>query len=81
MSSISSLKLLTAALVVALSLAFGSSVALADHDSGGVQPGDPAYDNCSEVIDKQSEKGTTAGGGPKEGVLAPTNCDHFFNTP
>ena len=73
----SSIKLLTAALAVALPLAFGSSVAFADHDNSNPQ----ADANCSENIDKQSEKGISAGGGPKEGVLAPTNCDHFFNTP
>jgi hypothetical protein len=26
------------------------------------------------------EKGISAGGGKKEGVPAPTNCDHFFNS-
>ena len=34
--------------------------------------------NCQEVIAKQSTKGTAAGGGPKEGIVAPANCDHYF---
>lgn len=34
--------------------------------------------NCAEVVAKQAAKGIAAGGGPKEGILAPTNCDHFF---
>ena len=34
--------------------------------------------NCSQVVGKQSANGTSAGGGPKEGISAPTNCDHFF---
>jgi hypothetical protein len=35
-------------------------------------------DGCPKAIEKQTEKGVEAGGGPKEGVPAPTNCDHFF---
>ena len=33
---------------------------------------------CEKNIDKQTAKGVSAGGGPKAGVPAPTNCDHFF---
>ena len=33
---------------------------------------------CGNNIEKQTAKGITAGGGPKAGVPAPTNCDHFF---
>ena len=73
----SSLKLLTAALVVALSLAFGSSVALAEHDNRNPR----AAENCGRNIDKQTENGIEAGGGKKAGIVAPTNCDHYFNTP
>jgi hypothetical protein len=29
-------------------------------------------------IGKQSANGVSAGGGPKAGVPAPTNCDHFY---
>ena len=33
---------------------------------------------CENHIDKQSAKGVSAGGGPKVGVPAPTNCDHYY---
>jgi hypothetical protein len=34
--------------------------------------------NCENTIDKQTMKGVTAGGGPKAGIPAPTNCDHYY---
>jgi hypothetical protein len=33
---------------------------------------------CGANIDSQTAAGVTAGGGPKAGVPAPTNCDHFY---
>jgi len=52
--------------------------------TGGGNSGDApgqakAAENCSQTIDRQIENGVSAGGGKKAGVLAPTNCDHFFN--
>jgi len=38
-----------------------------------------AQENCSENVFKQTDKEVEAGGGPKEGFLGPTNCDHNFN--
>jgi hypothetical protein len=61
-------------LVLALSI---GGTALADHDHRNPR----AAANCSANIGKQTEKGIAAGGGKKEGIPAPTNCDHFFNTP
>lgn len=67
---------------MALTLA-GASPALAIGNGGGNSPNAPgqenAIENCGQNINKQANKGVSAGGGPKEGVLAPTNCDHFFN--
>jgi hypothetical protein len=37
-----------------------------------------AAENCGSVIQRQSERGIAAGGGPKAGILAPANCDWFF---
>ena len=37
-----------------------------------------AVQACIANIDKQTASGVTAGGGPKSGIPAPTNCDHFF---
>jgi hypothetical protein len=33
---------------------------------------------CEKTIDKQTAKGVSAGGGPKAGIPAPTNCDHYY---
>ena len=33
---------------------------------------------CQTVIDLQTMREIVAGGGPKAGTPAPTNCDHFF---
>jgi hypothetical protein len=37
-----------------------------------------AVERCTANVEKQTAKGTTSGGGPKSGIPAPTNCDHFF---
>ena len=34
--------------------------------------------NCSNTVDRQEPRGVTAGGGPKAGIPAPTNCDHYY---
>ena len=68
---------------LALSFAFGTGDALAFTNGGGNSGSAPgqanAIANCFDNIAKQTDKGVSAGGGPKEGVPAPTNCDHFFN--
>ena len=38
-----------------------------------------AVENCLANIAKQTDKGVSAGGGKKEGIPAPTNCDHFYS--
>jgi hypothetical protein len=45
---------------------------------GGPNPPPQAVAACENNIDKQSAKKVAAGGGPKAGIPAPTNCDHFF---
>lgn len=75
---------IAAAVCTALALTLASaSPALAFGNGSGNSPNAPgqenAIENCFQNIAKQSAKGVSAGGGPKEGVLAPTNCDHFFN--
>jgi uncharacterized membrane protein len=40
-----------------------------------------AEDNCNGAIAQQGENDVSAGGGPKEDVSSPTNCDHFFQLP
>ncbi|MBA3628658.1 MAG: hypothetical protein H0W55_03130 [Actinobacteria bacterium] len=39
---------------------------------------DVAIEACVNVVVSQSDRGVAAGGGPKEGIVAPTNCDFFF---
>jgi hypothetical protein len=45
---------------------------------GGPNPPSQAVAACGTNIDKQTDGGVAAGGGPKAGIPAPTNCDHFF---
>lgn len=62
------------AVMVAASLAIpAAAIAVPPHE-----PNPHAAANCGRNIDKQTAAGTTAGGGPKAGIPAPTNCDHFF---
>ena len=71
-----------AGLMVALSIS-GSALA-AGNGSGnsGDAPGQGnAQANCGNTIVRQTENGVQAGGGPKAGFSAPTNCDHFFSPP
>jgi hypothetical protein len=48
-------------------------------------PGNPdgtaQLNACGNALDRQIEKGVTAGGGPKAGEPGPLNCDHFFQSP
>jgi hypothetical protein len=62
-------------LLVATGLA--TAMVLASASSAAAQT-DESAENCGGVIMTQSDAGIEAGGGPKEGILAPTNCDHFF---
>ena len=39
---------------------------------------DPQLEACGRAVERQTNKGTTAGGGPKEGLPGPLNCDHFW---
>ena len=40
--------------------------------------GTAALEACGNALDRQIEKGVSAGGGPKAGEPGPLNCDHFF---
>ena len=73
-------KLLAAIAAAALAATAGASNATAYNPANPHTP-QVAIDNCLANVDKQSVKGVSAGGGPKAGVLAPTNCDKFFGAP
>jgi hypothetical protein len=84
--SVTRIKRLIAVVAAALTLAtMGSGGALAETNGGGNSANAPgqakAGENCSNTINRQSANEVSAGGGPKAGVLAPTNCDHFFGSP
>jgi hypothetical protein len=72
-----------AAVLLAFSLGTPAAFAIANPNNNGNGSNAPgqarADENCGNVIDKQTAMGVSAGGGPKQGVPAPTNCDHFFN--
>jgi hypothetical protein len=38
----------------------------------------PSAQKCENTIARQTENGVSAGGGPKAGIPAPTNCDHYY---
>jgi hypothetical protein len=59
----------------------GSSSAWADQPPAGEFPTPEAEENCDSTVDRQTEGDVSAGGGPKEDVPAPTNCDHFYGAP
>ena len=40
----------------------------------------PGSSGNVQNLDKQTAKGTSAGGGPKAGVPAPTNCNHYYQS-
>ena len=69
-----------------------STVAFAGVSVGGAlaygpapPPGNPdgtaQLEACGNALDRQLDKGVTAGGGPKAGEPGPLNCDHFYQAP
>jgi hypothetical protein len=75
------LKTVPAALTATLVLAAPALAASPGSGNSGNAPGQAkANASCDNTIDRQTAKGVQAGGGPKAGIDAPTNCDHFFQT-
>jgi hypothetical protein len=70
-----------AALVATLVLSVPAMAASPGSGNSGNAPGQArAQENCVRTVDRQTAKGVAAGGGPKAGIPAPTNCDHFFQS-
>ena len=64
---------------IVLAIGVGAIVALPATAAGyGPSENSHAVAACEANIDKQTTDGVSAGGGPKAGVPAPTNCDHFY---
>ncbi len=69
--------LTVAALMTVMMMAgAGNAFALPYNEQGTFT--DQAVEGCLIAVGTQSETSVEAGGGPKEGVPAPTNCDHYF---
>jgi hypothetical protein len=63
----------------ALAIGVGALVALPAAAAGyGPNENPHAVAACEKNIAKQTANGVSAGGGPKAGIPAPTNCDHFY---
>ena len=60
-------------LVVVTALTLATAVPAFGHN-----PNEHGIVNCFESVENQIAMGVEAGGGPKEGFLGPSNCDHFF---
>ena len=60
-------------LVVAVALALAIATPASSHKAS--QTG---LEQCVAAIDRQLAAELVAGGGPKEGIDGPANCDHFF---
>jgi hypothetical protein len=73
-------KLLAAIAAAGIAVTAGASSATAYNPDNPNTP-QVAIDNCGANVEKQSANGVSAGGGPKAGILAPTNCDKFFGAP
>jgi hypothetical protein len=65
------------AVIAALSLPTGA-LAYGPAPPPGNPDGTAALEACGNALDRQIEKGVSAGGGPKAGEPGPLNCDHFF---
>ena len=75
--------LTVAALMAAMVVAgAGNAFAFTYFDNNGNAENAPGYqkseENCASAGGKQTAKGVAAGGGSKEGIPAPLNCDRFF---
>lgn len=69
---------LMATMIVATAM---PAFAVANNPNAADAPGQAkAAENCGEVLGKQTSNRVRAGGGPKEGFLGPSNCDHYYQS-
>ena len=69
----------TAAVVAAAALLVpASALAYGPAPPPGNPDGTAQLEACVNALNRQVDKGVTAGGGPKAGEPGPLNCDHFF---
>jgi len=74
-------RLVTASAVAAALLLPTGALAVGPAPPPGNPDNNPQLEACGNTVDRQTEKGVAAGGGPKADIPAPTNCDHFFQAP
>lgn len=77
-SRITALLVLAVMMAVMLVAGAGNAFALANSEQGTVT--EQAEGNCEANLVKQRENEVAAGGGPKEDIDVPLNCDHFFQS-
>ena len=77
------LVLAVGAIMVLSSVSYAFAEANPDNSgNAGTAPGQAtATSNCGENILNQFGNEVSGGGGDKEGILGPTNCDHFWQEP
>lgn len=73
-------RLAAAFAVVAALLLPASALAFGPAPPPGNPDGTAQLEACGNALDKQLDKGVSAGGGPKAGEPGPLNCDHFFQS-
>ena len=59
----------------------GGALAFGPAPPPGNPDNNPQLEACGRAVDRQIERGVTAGGGPKAGEPGPLNCDHFYQAP
>jgi hypothetical protein len=74
-------RLVTAFTVVAALMLPAGALAYGPAPPPGNPDNNPQLEACGDALDRQLDKGVTAGGGPKAGEPGPLNCDHFFQSP
>ena len=71
-------RMATATAVVAALLLPTGALAYGPAPPPGNPDGTAQLEACLRALERQIEKGVSAGGGPKAGEPGPLNCDHFF---
>ncbi|HSL10143.1 MAG TPA: hypothetical protein VLA82_02365 [Actinomycetota bacterium] len=72
------MKRLALAIVVGVVTLIPQVAVAAPPEGAGENVPEVALAKCEDVVGRQSDKELDTGGGPKDGLGAPTNCDWFF---
>jgi hypothetical protein len=67
-----------ATIIVGVVMLIPQVAAAAPPEGAGENVPEVALERCEDVVGRQTDMELDAGGGPKDGWGAPTNCDWFF---